>query len=324
MLLEIKDLKIEIDTERGTFPAVDGISLNINAQEIVALVGESGCGKSVTALSILSLLPKNARISRGGIFFNGLNLSKMEKDALRSVRGGAIGMIFQEPMTALNPVIPVGKQIIEVLEVHEPGLSKAAKLSKVIEMLGKVGIDNPTSRYHQYPHELSGGMRQRVMIAIALICHPKLLIADEPTTALDVTIQAQILNLLKSIQKEFGLSVLLITHDLGIVSEFADRVSVMYSGRIVEEGIAKEVLKNPLHPYTKGLIRSIPRKRVHWDDRLQGIPGMVPGLGLREGGCQFKSRCEIAVERCALSEPELEENQKRRSRCFETKWEDLR
>lgn len=309
-----------INTERGCFPAVDGISLSLKEKEIVTLVGESGCGKSITALSILRLLPKNAFVGGGEVLFNGKDLAKISKDEIRAVRGGSIGMIFQEPMTALNPVLCVGRQIEEVLEVHEPMLSKEQVRNRVTEMLAKVGISDPQARYHQYPHELSGGLRQRVMIAMALINHPKLLIADEPTTALDVTIQAQILKLLKSLQKEFNLGVLLITHDLGIVSEFADRVSVMYAGKIVEEGIAKEVLKKPLHPYTKALIRSIPRKRFSSEDRLQGIPGIVPGLGNRPDGCLFRTRCEIAVDHCKEAEPQLEEKGGRSARCFETKW----
>lgn len=324
MLLLVKDLFIEVETERGCFPAVEGVSFSVASQEVVALVGESGCGKSLTAHSILGLLPKKARVSHGQAMFLGENLLSLSPERLYKVRGGEVGMVFQDSLTALNPVLPVGKQIAEVLEVHEPSLPSGQAVVRVVEMLRKVGIPDPQTRYHQYPHELSGGLRQRVMLAMALVCRPKLLIADEPTTALDVTIQAQILKLLKSLQQEFGLSVLLITHDLGIVSEFSDRLLVMYAGKIVEEGNSREVLRKPLHPYTEGLIRSIPHKRQSIDERLQGIVGVLPPLGMRGKGCYFADRCERAIEKCMNAEPLLEERQRRHSRCFETRWESLK
>ena len=300
----MSDLRIVFGPRGREQVAVDGVSLTLAAGEVLGLVGESGCGKSLTALAILGLLPRPAgRIERGRIEFRGKDLVHASQSEMNQVRGKDIAMIFQEPMTALNPVIKVGEQIAETIRVHE-GLPGSAARRRALELLERVGISNPDQRIDQYPHELSGGMRQRVMIAIALACRPKILIADEPTTALDVTIQAQILALLKDLQTEFGMAMILITHDLGVVAQVADRVAVMYAGRIAEQGTASEVLESSAHPYTRALLSSIPSLEQS-SVRLQTIAGMVPSLANLPSGCRFHPRCKEAREQCAEHTPEL-------------------
>lgn len=303
-LLEVRDLRVSFFTPRGEVRAVDGVSFTIDEGETFGLVGESGCGKSVTALSLLRLLDGNGRIVGGDIVFAGRTLLALSEEEMRSLRGDQIAMVFQEPMTSLNPVFTVGYQIGEVLEVHR-GMSRKQARAEAIELLRLVEIPEPERRVDAYPHQLSGGMRQRVMIAMALACRPRLLIADEPTTALDVTIQAQILELLAHLQQQFGMAVLFVTHDLGIVAERARRVAVMYAGRIVEEAETATLFRNPLHPYTRGLLRSIPRlgMRVR---RLAAIPGSVPDPLSLPSGCRFRDRCTYAVARCGEIDPQLE------------------
>jgi oligopeptide/dipeptide ABC transporter ATP-binding protein len=303
-LLEVRDLRVSFFTPRGEVRAVDGVSFTIDEGETFGLVGESGCGKSVTALSLLRLLDGNGRIVGGDIVFAGRRLLALSEEEMRSLRGDQIAMVFQEPMTSLNPVFTVGYQIGEVLEVHR-GMSRKQARAEAIELLRLVEIPEPERRVDAYPHQLSGGMRQRVMIAMALACRPRLFIADEPTTALDVTIQAQILDLLAHLQEQFGMAVLFVTHDLGIVAERARRVAVMYAGRIVEEAETATLFRNPLHPYTRGLLRSIPRlgMRVR---RLAAIPGSVPDPLALPSGCRFRDRCTYAVARCGEIDPQLE------------------
>ncbi len=306
ILLEIQDLQTHFVTDAGTVRAVDGVSLMVRKGETLGIVGESGCGKSVTALSILRLIPNPpGRIVGGKILLDGRNLLELPEDAMRKVRGGSISMIFQEPMTSLNPVFTVGDQIAEGIRLHQ-GLSKRESWNKAIEMLRLVRIPDPDRRVKEYPHQMSGGMRQRVMIAMALSCNPHLLIADEPTTALDVTIQAQILELLNQLKAELGMAVMLITHDLGVVADTAARVAVMYAGRVVEEAPVLELFKNPLHPYTQGLLNSIPRiEKAERRPRLQAIPGMVPDLLELPRGCKFQARCSKVFEACRGDEPQL-------------------
>jgi peptide/nickel transport system ATP-binding protein/oligopeptide transport system ATP-binding protein len=309
MFLEIRDLSTHFETERGVVGAVDGVSLRMEAGQTVAVVGESGCGKTVLALSIMRLLPSPpARIVSGKILLDGKNLLELSEDEMRTVRGRDISMIFQEPMTSLNPVFTVGEQIAEVLRLHQSMKKREAKL-RSIEMLRQVGIPYPEKRVDAYPHQLSGGMRQRVMIAIAMACNPRVMLADEPTTALDVTIQAQILDLIASLQQKTGTSVLLITHDLGIVAGFADFVFVMYAGRIVESGPVDDVFRFPGHPYTVGLMNSVPgiRSPVGRDVFLKAIPGVVPELFHLPPGCRFQDRCPEALPICRVEEPKLEE-----------------
>jgi oligopeptide/dipeptide ABC transporter ATP-binding protein len=289
---------------------VDGVSLEVQRGRTTALVGESGCGKSITSLAVMGLLPGVARISGGRIEFDGVDLSRQSPDELRRLRGDRIAMIFQEPMTALNPVLRVGEQIAEPLRVHR-GLAARAARERTVELLQRVGIPEPQQRVDAYPHEMSGGMRQRVMIAMAIACEPALLIADEPTTALDVTIQAQILALLRELQRQSGMAILLITHDLAVVAEFADRASVMYAGKIVESGPVRELLDSPRHPYTQALLRSMPvldAVVVNEDGRgrLPVIPGEVPRPHNRPGGCAFHPRCELGRNdaKCASQTPE--------------------
>ncbi|MBI4582450.1 MAG: ABC transporter ATP-binding protein [Planctomycetes bacterium] len=306
-LLQIKDLRTGFEIEGGTAWAVDGVSFDIFPDELVGLVGESGSGKSVTALSILRLIPgPQGRIAGGEILFKGQDLLKLEIAAMRRIRGKEIAMIFQEPMTSLNPVFPIGKQLLEPLEVHE-GLGRRAGLERVVEILSQVGIPDARKRLGDYPHQFSGGMRQRVMIAMALICRPALLIADEPTTALDVTIQAQILDLMKTLQAERqGSAILLITHDLAVVAETCRRALVMYGGKIQEAAPVAELFERPLHPYTQGLLRSLPRA----EDKgrpLPAIPGNVPSILDLPAGCKFSSRCPEVHERCRREEPDLVE-----------------
>lgn len=306
-LLEVSNLSICFDTDDGTLEAIDNISFDIQAGETVGLVGESGCGKSVTAHAIMRLLPQPmGAISHGSIKFNGDDLSSQSLAEMESIRGSAIGMVFQEPMTALNPVQTIGKQISESLILHL-NLSIPQALQASIDILQRVGVPSPELRVIEYPHQLSGGMRQRVVIAIALACKPSLLIADEPTTALDVTIQAQILRLIRDLQNEMKMAVLLITHDLGIVAETCDRVLVMYAGRIVESGTITQIFDNPAHPYTQGLLNSIPRLATPSKSRLPVISGQVPSIRDYPTNCRFENRCPHRLARCAESTPEIEQ-----------------
>jgi oligopeptide/dipeptide ABC transporter ATP-binding protein len=299
-LLRVSHLTTTFDTADGPVAAVDDVSFEIRAGETLGLVGESGSGKSVTALSIMRLVQPPGRVAAGQALLNGRDLLALDERAMRAVRGAEIALVFQEPMTALNPVFTVGDQIAESLIVHRRAGKRAAR-AQAIELLRAVRIPNPESRVTDYPHQLSGGMRQRVMIAIALACHPSLVIADEPTTALDVTIQAEILDLLREMKAAFSLSLLLITHDLGVIAETADRVAVMYAGRIVETGPVRAILRTPQHPYTRGLLASMPgRDRGH---RLRAIDGSVPLLGHLPAGCAFHPRCPDRFERCPTAPP---------------------
>ncbi len=303
-LLEIKNLRTYFPTRSGLVRAVDDVSFYINRGELLGLVGESGCGKSMTALSIMRLVPPPGKIVSGEILFEGRNLLTLSNAEMRDVRGNDIAMIFQDPMTSLNPVFTVGEQISEALRLHR-GLSRKEARKAAVEAMREVSIPDPDLRVDDYPHQLSGGMRQRVMIAMALACDPKLLIADEPTTALDVTIQAQILDLLDNLRKTRQLAVLLITHDLGVVAEVADRVAVMYTGRIVEEAPVEELFARPKHPYTEGLLRSVPKltaKDVMKPERLQTIEGMVPNPTSLPPGCHFEPRCPYRMPRCREGE----------------------
>lgn len=315
MLLEVKNLKTEFKLKRGTVRAVDDISFSLDKGEILAIVGESGSGKSVTSLSVMGLLQKPGKIAGGDILFESQNLAKMSQKELQDIRGNKISMIFQEPMTSLNPVWRIKDQIMETLMIHKK-MNKKEALARTIELLDMVGIPSAANRANDYPHQMSGGMRQRVMIAMALACEPQLVIADEPTTALDVTIQAQILDLLYHMREKFNMAVLLITHDLGVVSEAADRVIVMYCGKIVEEADVKTLFKNPLHPYTVGLLKSIPQIDDDSDDRLYMIKGMVPNPLNMPSGCSFSDRCDRSTERCTKEMPELQEIDGHKVRCF--------
>ncbi len=303
-LLELNNLQTHFFTDRGQIPAVDGINISIQEGEILGIVGESGCGKSVTSLSVMGLVPNPpGKIVGGSIRFKDEDLVTATEKRMRQIRGNEIAMIFQEPMTSLNPVYTIGDQIAEVIRLHTKVKKKAA-LQKTIEMLKKVGIPRAEAIVHEYPHQLSGGMRQRVMIAMAMACNPQLLIADEPTTALDVTIQAQILDLMRKLNEEAGTAIMLITHDLGVVAEMCHRVVVMYAGKIVEQGDVRTILKNPQHPYTVGLIQSIP-KLTDTKERLYSIPGNVPLPGSLTVGCRFAPRCEHTTDRCRAEMPEL-------------------
>jgi oligopeptide transport system ATP-binding protein len=305
VLLEVKNLATQFNTESGIVKAVDGVSYAINEGETLALVGESGCGKSVSALSIMRLIPNPpGKITSGQILFEGEDLLTLSDQAMRNIRGNRIAMIFQEPMTSLNPVLTIGKQITESLELHL-NMSKIEANNRAGELLSLVGIADGYARLNDYPHQFSGGMRQRVMIAMGLTCNPRLLIADEPTTALDVTIQAQILELIQNISKELGLAVLMITHNLGVVARYADRVNVMYAGKIIERGNAIDIYANPKHPYTLGLIKSVPRLDQAKGDKLQPIEGMPPDLISLPEGCSFRARCKFAVDKCATDIPSL-------------------
>jgi oligopeptide/dipeptide ABC transporter ATP-binding protein len=306
-LLEIRGLRTYFFTESGIAKAVDGVDLDIMPGEVMGLVGESGSGKSVTALSVLRLIPDPpGRIVGGEILFGGRDLLKLSWEEIRKVRGKEISMIFQEPMTSLNPVFKIGRQVMEIIEVHEPSMSHEQVRARALDMLSKVGIPEPDTRMNQYPHELSGGMRQRVMIAIALALNPSLLIADEPTTALDVTIQAQILQLMLDlkVQREAG-AILLITHNLAVVAETCDRVAVMYGGKIQEVAPVRDLFHNPLHPYTRGLLASLPRVDIKRAERLTTIPGAVPDIMNLPRGCKFTTRCPERFEPCADIEPPL-------------------
>ena len=308
VLLELQGLKTYFYSDEGEARAVDGVSYKILAGETLGVVGESGCGKSVTALSIMRLVPSPPGKTVGGkILFKGRDLVGLDDAEIRELRGNDISMIFQEPMTALNPVYTIGNQIGETVRLHQ-GLDKDAARAKAIEMLAKVGIPSPEKRVDEYPHQLSGGMRQRVMIAMAMACGPELLIADEPTTALDVTIQAQILDLISDLQKQEGMSVLLITHDLGVVAETAHHVAVMYAGKVVEYAPVAELFAAPKHPYTIGLFKSLP-DLASSGERLYTIPGIVPSAFRFPSGCRFRTRCPIATDKCASTEPPLIELQ---------------
>ena len=321
-LLEIEDLRTHFFTSAGTVRAVDGISYKVDEGETVAVVGESGCGKSVGALSILRLIPwPPGRIVGGSIRFMGRDLLKLSDVEIRQVRGRDIGMVFQEPMTSLNPVLTIGRQLTEPLETHF-GMSREKADERAMELLGLVGISEPKRRLGQYPHHLSGGMRQRVMIAMALACEPKLIIADEPTTALDVTIQAQILELMKELTRKLGVALIVITHNLGVVARYADRVNVMYAGRIIETGRAREIYHDPRHPYTLALLRSVPRLDQPRRARLDPVEGQPPDLSQAIVGCPFRPRCRFAVARCAEENPPLQTvDGIHASACW--RWEDL-
>lgn len=317
-LLEIEGLKTQFFTSAGTVRAVDGVDYTVEEGETVAVVGESGCGKSVTALSIMRLVADPpGKITDGQIRFKGTDLVALPEEEMRQIRGRDIGMVFQEPMTSLNPVLSIGRQLTETLETHF-GMSREKADERAIELLGLVGIAEPERRLAQYPHHFSGGMRQRVMIAMALACDPKLIIADEPTTALDVTIQAQILELMKNLTREMGVAMIIITHNLGVVARYADRVNVMYAGKIVESGSAEEIYHHPRHPYTLALLKSVPRLDLPRGGKLDPVDGQPPDLARLDDGCAFRPRCRFATDSCAKGVPELGEvRDKHWSRCFE-------
>ena len=308
-LLEVENLQTHFNTPDGVVRAVEGVSLHVEAGETLGVVGESGCGKSVTAMSILRLIQEPPGKIKGSIRFEGRDLLKLSEPEMRDIRGNAISMIFQEPMTSLNPVLTVGRQIGETVQLHQ-GMNARDAEQKAIDMLTLVGIPAPVRRVREYPHQLSGGMRQRVMIAMALACNPRLLIADEPTTALDVTIQAQILDLMRDLKTRLGSAIMLITHDLGVVAEMAERVIVMYAGRKVEEAPVLEIFARPLHPYTRGLIGAVPKLGSSLEDggrgKLAEISGLVPSLRQRIVGCPFAGRCELATDLCRQIAPAIE------------------
>ncbi len=306
-LLEVKDLKTHFFTMDGVVKAVDGVSYDIEEGETLGLVGESGCGKSVSALSVMRLIPNPpGEIVSGEILLDGEDILKVDMDDMRNIRGAKISMVFQEPMTSLNPVLTVERQLTETLQLHM-GMSKEEAQNEGVNLLTRVGIPDPETRIKQYPHQFSGGMRQRVMIAMALSCNPRLIIADEPTTALDVTIQAQILDLMKSLTTEFGVALIVITHNLGVVARYADRVNIMYAGKVIERGDAREIYANPRHPYTVGLLRSVPRLDLPRRAKLDPIEGQPPDLIHLPGGCSFAPRCKWAVDKCKTDIPELTE-----------------
>ena len=306
-LLEVKNLKTHFFTMEGVVKAVDGVSYELNEGETLGLVGESGCGKSVSALSVMRLIPDPpGKIIDGEILLDGEDILKIDMEGMREVRGAKIAMVFQEPMTSLNPVLTVERQITETLQLHM-GMSKLESQRESVNLLTRVGIPDPEIRIKQYPHQFSGGMRQRVMIAMALSCNPRLIIADEPTTALDVTIQAQILDLMKSLTTELGVALIVITHNLGVVARYADRVNIMYAGKVIERGEAHEIYSNPRHPYTVGLLRSVPRLDLPRRAKLDPIEGQPPDLINLPPGCAFRERCRWAIDKCATDTPELVE-----------------
>ena len=316
-LLEVRDLRTHFFTHEGVVQAVNGISFDAKVAETVALVGESGCGRSVTSLSIMRLISDPpGKILSGEVLFDGVDILELDSQELRRIRGKEIAMIFQEPMSSLNPVLTIGNQLTESTMWHL-GMSKREAHARAVELLQQVGISEPERRLHQYPHEFSGGMRQRVMIAIAMSCNPKLIIADEATTALDVTIQAQILDLLKGLASEFGVTLILITHNLGVVARYADRINIMYAGNIIESGTTKEIFRDPRHPYTRGLLRSIPRVDQSRRALLETIDGQPPDLIDLGEGCPFMPRCTYAIERCGQDFPdEMKITESHRSACW--------
>ncbi len=305
VLLEVRDLRMVFPGEAGDARAVDGVSFTLDRGRVLGLVGESGCGKSMTALCLMRLVPPPGHIVGGSVRFEGRELLPLPEHEMRALRGAHMAMIFQEPMTALNPVLTAGSQVVEALRLHE-GMSRRRARARAVELLGEVGIPDPAQRASNYPHQLSGGMRQRVMIAMAIACEPSLLLADEPTTALDVTIQAEILALLRALRERHGMAVILITHDLGVVAEQADEVAIMYAGRIVEHAPVDDLFTRPLHPYTQLLLRSMPMLGVR-HERLQVIPGQVPSLTDVPSGCAFRDRCPIRIDACAEIVPPLDE-----------------
>ena len=310
-LLEVNNLTTHFFTSDGVVKAVDGISYSLGEGEILGIVGESGCGKSVSALSLMRLVADPpGKIVDGEVVFEGKDLLQVEDAEMRSIRGNRMAMVFQEPMTSLNPVLTIGRQLTETLELHQD-MSKTEARARAAELITQVGIPDAENRLKDYPHQFSGGMRQRVMIAMALSCNPRLIIADEPTTALDVTIQAQILELMQDLARDLGTALIIITHNLGVVARYADRVIVMYAGKIVETSTAVEIYKNPLHPYTRGLLNSVPRLDADDDtrERLEAIEGMPPNLGNRPAGCGFQSNCSEPVEECLTGEPVLREEE---------------
>lgn len=315
MLLSVKNLSTEFPVKKGIVRAVEDVSFDVDQGEILAIVGESGSGKSVTSLSIMGLLAEPGHVAGGSLEFEGKDLATLSEKQHRELRGNDMAMIFQEPMTSLNPVYRVGNQIVEAIRTHEK-VSKAEAKDRAVDLLRKVGIPSPEARINDYPHQMSGGMRQRVMIAMALACNPKLLIADEPTTALDVTIQAQILDLLRRLRDDTGMAVLLITHDLGVVSETADRVVVMYCGQVVEEAEVRTLFDHPMHPYTLGLLKSIPRLEDDDSKRLYMIKGMVPNPLEMPPGCHFSDRCDSCMDICRTKVPELVDVDGHKVRCF--------
>ncbi|KAB7704131.1 ATP-binding cassette domain-containing protein [Bacillus aerolatus] len=303
-VLDVKKLKTSFFTDDGLLTVVNEVSFHINAGEVLGIVGESGCGKSVTSLSVMGLVPALTSKVEGEILYKGENLAQASEKRMRQVRGNEIAMIFQEPMTSLNPLFTIGSQLMEAIRLHNKKLSKKEAKQQAVTMLKKVGLPRADELINEYPHQLSGGMRQRVMIAMAMICNPQILIADEPTTALDVTIQAQILELMKKLNEETDTAILMITHDLGVVAEICQRVVVMYAGKVVEEGTVESIFKKPSHPYTKGLIQSVPDMRQK-KERLFSIPGNVPKPGSLPIGCQFAPRCSYAHEKCLKETPYL-------------------
>jgi len=316
-ILQVENLTTSFLTSNGEVQAVRGVSFSVGKGEILGIVGESGSGKSVTSMSILRLLADTARIKDGSILFEGEDLTKVSKKKLREIRGNKISMIFQDPMSSLNPLIPVGKQVSEMIKIHHPKMGKEERKAQVMELFAKVRIPEPEKRYHSFPHEFSGGMRQRVMIAMALANKPELLIADEPTTALDVTIQDQILRQLRDLDKEYGASIIFITHDLGVVAELCDRVLVMYGGLIMEEARIEDIFERPGHPYTMGLLHSIPDVEQEKSERLEPIPGSPPDMTNPPAGCPFAPRCSYARKVCAGSLPDfVEVGEGHRTRCF--------
>ncbi len=304
MLLDVENLKTHFYTSEGVIPAVDDVCFKVDKGAVIGLVGESGCGKSVTALSLMRLVPPPGKIVSGKILFDGNDLLKLSEEQIRMLRGNLLTMVFQDPMTSLNPVFTVGDQIAEILRAHR-GLKRSLALKKAESLLQRVGIPDPSRRIREYPHQLSGGMRQRIMIAMAIACEPSLIIADEPTTALDVTIQAQILRLLKGLTQSLGTALILISHDLGVIAEMADEVAIMYAGKIVEHATTTELFASPLHPYTIGLLESIPRAKGEREKRLSTIKGAVPRLSELPVGCKFNPRCKYIIEQCRKEEPEL-------------------
>ena len=316
MLLSVKNLSTEFPVKKGIVRAVEDVSFDVDQGEILAIVGESGSGTSVTSLSIMGLLAEPGHVAGGSLEFEGKDLATLSEKQYRELRGNDMAMIFQEPMTSLNPVYRVGNQIVEAIRTHEK-VSKAEAKDRAVDLLRKVGIPSPEARINDYPHQMSGGMRQRVMIAMALACNPKLLIADEPTTALDVTIQAQILDLLRRLRDDTGMAVLLITHDLGVVSETADRVVVMYCGQVVEEAEVRTLFDHPMHPYTLGLLKSIPRLEDDDSKRLYMIKGMVPNPLEMPPGCHFSDRCDSCMDICRTKVPELVDDDGHKLRCVQ-------